>query len=328
VENYKLLNEALIANNIASHASYILGFPDDTESSIKEDIKKLIDIGFCQASFFIMTPLPGSVDHKRLVEQGIPMDPDYNNFDSFGPVMPHPHMSAEKLVEMYQYAWHTFQDPANVKKIFSNKFTPDHYYKLFGNFIWYKHAIQVDKNHPMVSGFARVRDRKQRRPGYTQESFLAFHGKRLKAVPGTIKKYVHLIREMEEIWLQTRPRSELEKKVVGELIKLQAGIRDRIHFADLLKAFKQARLKAPSRLRYYLGKVIFPVNRKFTYTRVYLNHFWSQAKTKFKKGKLLQVNFIKIILNFLYEIKLLLAILTRFLMIKIKRAMPVAGNLK
>ena len=116
--------------------------------------------------------------------------------------------------------------------------------------------------------------------------------------------------------------------MVAELIKLRAGIRDRVHFNDLLQAFKRARLKGPSRLQYYLGKIIFPVNRKFVYTRAYLNHFWSQVKNKFRNGKWLQVNFIRIIGNSLFEVRLLLAILTRFLLIKIKRELPTTGNIK
>ena len=51
-----------------------------------EDVRTLRDeLLVDQASFFVLTPLPGSRDHHAAVEAGLPMDADYNNFDSFRP---------------------------------------------------------------------------------------------------------------------------------------------------------------------------------------------------------------------------------------------------
>jgi hypothetical protein len=42
--------------------------------------------------FFILTPLPGSADHKRLYEEGVPLALDLNNYDTVHVAMEHPKM--------------------------------------------------------------------------------------------------------------------------------------------------------------------------------------------------------------------------------------------
>ena len=50
-----------------TYAGYILGFPGDTPASIERDIgiiQRELPIDLLE--FFILTPLPGSADHKKL----------------------------------------------------------------------------------------------------------------------------------------------------------------------------------------------------------------------------------------------------------------------
>ena len=56
---------------VITYAGYILGFPNDTPESIRRDIeiiKKELPVDLLE--FFFLTPLPGSEDHKKLLEQG------------------------------------------------------------------------------------------------------------------------------------------------------------------------------------------------------------------------------------------------------------------
>ena len=50
--------------------------------------------------FYILTPLPGSEDHKILYERGVPMDPDMNKYDVEHACTAHPNMSIETLDEV------------------------------------------------------------------------------------------------------------------------------------------------------------------------------------------------------------------------------------
>ena len=65
-----------------TYAGYIIGFPGDTKASILRDIDIIqrelaVDI----LEFFILTPLPGSEDHKTRPRKRVWMDPDMNKYD-------------------------------------------------------------------------------------------------------------------------------------------------------------------------------------------------------------------------------------------------------
>ena len=63
-------------------AGYILGFPNDTPESIRHDLEIIKhELPLDMLEFFVLTPLPGSEDHKVLYEKGVWMDPDMNKYE-------------------------------------------------------------------------------------------------------------------------------------------------------------------------------------------------------------------------------------------------------
>src|SRR5208337_1748934 len=63
VQDYKDLIAAWHNAKIATHVAYIFGFPFDTPESIREDVRRLQEeLEVEQASFFMLTPVPGSRD--------------------------------------------------------------------------------------------------------------------------------------------------------------------------------------------------------------------------------------------------------------------------
>ena len=98
ITDYRAMLQAWHQAGVLTYAGYILGFPDDTPSSIRRDIAIIqnelpVDI----LEFFILTPLPGSKDHQRLVEAGTPLDPDMNNYDTQHVTMDHPRMTQGRM---------------------------------------------------------------------------------------------------------------------------------------------------------------------------------------------------------------------------------------
>src|SRR5207247_3562810 len=67
---------------IACHVGYILGFPDDTPETIAQDVRDLLEVlDVDQASFFMLTPIPGSHEHLQMVLKKGQVDPDHRDSD-------------------------------------------------------------------------------------------------------------------------------------------------------------------------------------------------------------------------------------------------------
>lgn len=44
--------------------------------------------------------------------------------------------------------------------------SPRNYWNLMSIFFWYKNAAVIEREHPMIAGFFRLKSRLSRRPGY------------------------------------------------------------------------------------------------------------------------------------------------------------------
>jgi hypothetical protein len=116
--------------------------------------------------------------------------------------MHHPNMSGEQWFEAYQNAWKTFYSFDSMFGVLSRA-NRNTYWGLFKNYVWYR-AAMIERAHPMISGFLRLKDRTQRRRGQAIESRLVHLRRRLPEVARQLRQWVKLFFEMEELWLQTR----------------------------------------------------------------------------------------------------------------------------
>ena len=70
VQEYRASIGAWHNARVTTIVGYIIGFPHDTERSVRCDIRRLVrEVQPDQASFFMMTPLPGSRDHQCMIEE-------------------------------------------------------------------------------------------------------------------------------------------------------------------------------------------------------------------------------------------------------------------
>ncbi|MCB1774660.1 MAG: radical SAM protein [Gammaproteobacteria bacterium] len=186
--------------------AYILGFPNDTRESILRDvevIKRELPIDLLNIS--ILTPLPGSEDHKTLVEQGAWIDPDLNKYDLAHRVTHHPTMSDEELDRVYEEAWdnyYTFEHKTTVlRRMFAlgsdKRLKTTERLTAFGVFT---------RQHGMRSydmGLVRLPGRRDRRPGMPLENPLVYYPRYLlhnaKAVVVILYEYWRLRRQMLRI---------------------------------------------------------------------------------------------------------------------------------
>lgn len=165
VENYRALWSECHRLGIVVHASYIVGFPHDTPESVERDVDRLFEAGAQQASFYVLSPNPGSEDYVRNVVAGKPMDKDLNRHDSFHVVMDHPVMTREEWLAAYQGAWSRFYRPANMIAALKRLANRDDRCRMRSRLLWYRWSIKVELTHPMIVGLYRSRPYKERRPG-------------------------------------------------------------------------------------------------------------------------------------------------------------------
>ncbi len=251
VEEYRSIIREWHEAGILVQTGYIIGLPFDTREQVGRDIRYLMDdIQPDVASFFMLTPLPGSHDHLEMKKRGDWMDPDFNKRDSFHPVIRHPHMTAEEWTQAYEEAWRSFYSKENITRILARwSANPRAYWSAVFMLLWYKNAALIEKTHPMIAGFFRLKDRRTRRPGYAVDSLPVHVWKRTREVLRLLVAWARCLKEMEEIWLQTRPRSEREKRWAEEIERIQGEIWQALKIGEWQKAYRDARATLPARAR-------------------------------------------------------------------------------
>jgi radical SAM superfamily enzyme YgiQ (UPF0313 family) len=205
VDTYRTAIATWHASGVVCHVGYIIGFPHDTYERVMADVKALRDdLQVDQASFFLLTPLPGSQDHVAAVARGADLDADYNRYDSFHVTQPHPLMSPEEWTLAFRDAWREFYGFEQMERALLRQ-NPHTYWGLFKVFLWYR-ASMLEGAHPMITGFLRRKRRLERRPGLPLEGRLQFTRKRIAETLSLCRGYVGVALEMQELWLRTRIR--------------------------------------------------------------------------------------------------------------------------
>jgi radical SAM superfamily enzyme YgiQ (UPF0313 family) len=218
VDQYREMVRCWQEIGIIVHVGYIIGFPNDTLESVRRDVVFLRDhVGVDLASFFMMTPLPGSVDHLEMVRRGNPIDPDLNKYDSFHETFPHPKMKPGEWKTATQLAYSEFYTKEHCTNIL-RRLPKEHYWLMFWNLIWYRYSGVLSGTHPMMTGFFRQKERLDRRPGMPIENRFRFGWRWLKDFIFDSGSYIKLFFEFQEIWFLTRnyvPGKEPETEVIA-----------------------------------------------------------------------------------------------------------------
>jgi len=311
VEEYKNLIAAWHRAKIATHVAYILGFPYDTPESVQQDVRCLQkDLKVEQASFFMLTPIPGSYDHSRMVRDGEYMDPDMNSYDSFHETMRHPNFKPGELRSSYKEAWKAFYSFDYMKEVLLQA-NRENYWNIFFNFLWYKNSALIEGGHTMLNGFFRIKNRTDRRTGFAVESRLVHFRRRIREWRLLARQWVSLALEMEELWLQTRKRTEPEVRLLAEIKRVQQEVNRSLRSAELQLAHIRARvgfpeLKVPSRLALAFRDLNFGLAKRVTYSRSDLKFFWNRTGRIWRRRKILLIRPHEVFLNLVRDVQLLL----------------------
>jgi hypothetical protein len=180
ITEYRAMLQAWREAGAITYAGYIIGFPGDTKESILRDveiIKRELPLDILE--FFILTPLPGSEDHKALYQQGVWMDPDLNKYDLNHRVTHHARMTDSEWDEAYRAAWQNYYTPEHMRTIVRRAAAhplgrPK---TALSTMLWFMLMLLFESVHPLEGGAFRLKFRRDRRHGMPIESRLVFYSR-------------------------------------------------------------------------------------------------------------------------------------------------------
>ena len=191
---YRAMLQAWKAQGVMTYVGYILGFPPDTPESIARDIEILkTELAIELVEFFVLTPLPGSEDHRKLYDRGVWMDPDMNKYELSHVVTGHPIMSMAELSATHDRSWAQYYTPAHIETIMRRAAAcGKSLEKMIWPILWFYGSIMFEGVHPVEGGNLRYKVRRQRRPTFKLENPLIFYPRRAWQQATTLAKWFGL----------------------------------------------------------------------------------------------------------------------------------------
>jgi len=195
ITEYRRMLRAWKNVGVLTCAGYILGFPSDTADKIIRDIKTIQrELPVDLLEFFFLTPLPGSMDHKKMIESNVWMDPDMNNYDLNHVTADHPLMSKDEWERVYRTAWDTYYTPEHIETVLKRAGASGMSIgKTMFLLIWFYVCIKYEGLHPLEGGYFRHKYRVDRRPGLPKENPFLFYPKRLMEIVSTHAQILPLL---------------------------------------------------------------------------------------------------------------------------------------
>jgi hypothetical protein len=177
ITEYRKMLLAWKAAGIFTYAGYIIGFPNDTPDSVRRDIaiiKRELPLDILE--FFVLTPLPGSEDHKTLWSKGVAMDADLNKYDLEHVVTAHPRMTQPDWERICAEAWTLYYTPEHIETVLRRgRACGINLSSLMVILLWFSSSFPVENVHPLQGGILRLKSRHERRPELGREPAWRFY---------------------------------------------------------------------------------------------------------------------------------------------------------
>lgn len=164
--------------------AYIIGMPNDTEASILRDIeiiKEELPIDILAPS--ILTPLPGSEDHQKMLADGVWMDPDLNKYNLCQRVTHHQIMTDEELDRVYKQVWDNYYSYKHMRTVLRRSVAlcrnSQNLYGTFKTMLLLGVLTRIHKIRSYEAGLTRRKKRVNRRSGMKLENAPVFHIKNM-----------------------------------------------------------------------------------------------------------------------------------------------------
>jgi radical SAM superfamily enzyme YgiQ (UPF0313 family) len=188
-ERYGEIVRLCRAHGISAHFSNILGFPEDTEEGIEEHLRALRALDPDVASFYILSPIPGTEQYDDFLAADRITERNLDRFDGTRLIWRHPRLSGEKLAELLFRCYRAFYSPRAVaRRIARLSKGRNDYRKAAAVFAVAAATVQArvairQRLHPFAGGVWRVQ--RDRVDDY-RELRRRFYGLDLVPLPGSL----------------------------------------------------------------------------------------------------------------------------------------------
>jgi radical SAM superfamily enzyme YgiQ (UPF0313 family) len=148
---------------ITCHFSNILGFPDDTEDTILDHLRTLRELAPEVASFYILTPIPGTEQYSDFQARGLISEPNLDRFDGTCVTWRHPHLEAGRWSELLYRCYREFYGFAGVAQRVARwtvrrwDFRIPYSLLAIAGYAAQSRLASAAEVHPMAGGSLRVR---------------------------------------------------------------------------------------------------------------------------------------------------------------------------
>jgi radical SAM superfamily enzyme YgiQ (UPF0313 family) len=256
ISEYRAMLQAWHCAGALTYAGYILGFPGDTPASIERDIgiiQRELPIDLLE--FFILTPLPGSADHKKLYLAEVEMEPDMNKYDVVHVTTRHPTMSDAELLGIYRRAWDLYYSPEHVETVLRRAKVWGYDPRNMMMKLLLFHAVpRLERVHPLEGGLFRRKFRRDRRPGMPLEGRFAFYGRYVWEIVSKHLRFAGMYsqyrRTLGRVLRDTAPYMDTAMTAVQDqefqTLEIYSGTRGSTSVVEKLRRRSAARAKLPA----------------------------------------------------------------------------------
>jgi len=150
-------------HGITSHFSNILGFPEDTRASILENLATLRALGPDVASFYILTPVPGTEQYADFRRRGLVCEENLDRFDGSTLTWRHPRLGEGELTDLLHRCYCEFFSAGDVARkiarvaLRGNDFRRAAAITAVAGYALHARIKARRREHPMAGGTWRVR---------------------------------------------------------------------------------------------------------------------------------------------------------------------------
>ena len=150
-------------HGITTHFSNILGFPSDTRDGILEHLRVLEELAPDVASFYVLTPIPGTEQYDDFRREGLMTEENLDRFDGACVTWRHPHLSAAELTDLLFHCYREFYRPRHVARSLARLLGGSRDFRLrcalvaVAGYSAQSRLAARARAHPMAGGTFRVR---------------------------------------------------------------------------------------------------------------------------------------------------------------------------